>query len=55
VLSPLQGGRWLETWEGHAVNSAPVTVSQLQGVSAAKVCVTHEPNYGVCCGEIDSQ
>jgi hypothetical protein len=33
----------------------PVTVRQLQGVSAAKVRVTCEPNYGACCGEIDSQ
>jgi hypothetical protein len=24
-------------------------------VSAVEVHVTHEPNYGVCCGEIDSQ
>jgi hypothetical protein len=33
----------------------PVTVRQLQGVSAAKVHVTREPKYGVCCGELDTQ
>jgi hypothetical protein len=31
-----------------------VTVQKLQEVSAAKVCVTCEHNYGVCYGEIDS-
>jgi hypothetical protein len=33
----------------------PVTMRQLQGVSVAKVRVTHEPNCGVCYGEIDNQ
>jgi hypothetical protein len=45
---------WRKAQEGYAANSPPVTVHQVQGVSAAKVRVTHEPNYGVCCWEIDS-
>jgi hypothetical protein len=39
----------------HMHQILPVTVRKLQGVSAEKVHVTREPNYGVCCGEIDSQ
>jgi hypothetical protein len=51
---PLQGGHWLETREGY-VASSPHYRAHLQGVSTAKVHATREPNYGVCCGEIDSQ
>jgi hypothetical protein len=53
-LSPLQAGHWFETREGYAANS-PHYFAHLQGVYAAEVRVTNEPNYGVCCGEIDSQ
>jgi hypothetical protein len=55
ALSTVQGGCWLESREGYAANFPSVTVRQLQGVSAAKVYITREPNYGACCGEIDSQ